>query len=908
MIGADRGARVVARLGACGLLLATAAGWPGALQAQRALYHHAHVLTQDTLRPQAAWFVVENGRFAEVGSSDEPLPPADERIDLNGATVLPGFVDAHIHFVDAALSSGRFDLGEATDTTRLRVLLRGLLSTGADRITVGRNVAPTALEGLADPRAWLDRVGDGRAVLLVLKSGHAAVASTRALSLLGIGPRTRFKDGTVGRGADGALNGWLLEEAAMKALERTGSLLTDRTLVPAILDEQERLLRCGITSIGDNTFAPYHLRIYQALQREGALKLRIRARSYGRIPETDALMNGMGLRKMGFIGPRNDLERVSYHAIKHFEDMSLSQPPSAHGHGEPGGQVFLSEAQVRDAFLLHPRSTFAFHVQGKPGARNILGAWSDARRKVPPHRHILDHAGYIGQDELRQAHDLGLAVTIIAPQTFDLDRLLKDYRGMPGGLSTADLLDARAKFRIAHGALTSDLPYGMDTVFKSYPKVDGLDPFSNMAAHVSGRYPDGSRIPGTEGKTLTSAEAIAAYTRNGAFVIGTERMGGTIATGKWADFIVLDRDPTAVVPMDLYALTPTRTYIAGELVHDAAAARTVGPVRAAERIRPYDYNVSPVFGYDPIVGFIAGGAFFRYPLRTPGHYFDAQAMFSMQGQVGLQGSYQWFGMGRSIDGRLALGYTNMLQFYFGEGDRTQADRYVQLYAQRITARPELVWRIKPRMRATLLGDHRTWSEQEAKDAEGAPLALKIIPSERTTALGAEWSWDTRDAVAAAHRGVLLKVGASYVPKGFTSLPDAGDLLQVHGEARAFRYLGSAKWVMAARLRTGWSVGASTYLFRYTLGGGDLLRGYYSNRFRGDDYVAGQLELRRALAARWTLVGFLDAGSIGDDGLGRLLTSAGGGVRFAIKEQVVLRLDMGFGSDQQGLFFTFGHTF
>ena len=88
----------------------------------------------------------------------------------------------------------------------------------------------------------------------------------------------------------------------------------------------------------------------------------------------------------------------------------------------------------------------------------------------------------------------------------------------------------------------------------------------------------------------------------------------------------------------------------------------------------------------------------------------------------------------------------------------------------------------------------------------------------------------------------------------------------------------------------------------------MLRGYYSNRFRGNDHLDAQAELRFALTGRWTLVGFTDAGSIGDDGLGRLLHSHGGGVRFAIKEQVVLRLDLGYGSDQNGVFFTFGQTF
>jgi len=877
-------------------------------RAQGTLFHNGNILTQDSLRPNATWFVVDDGRFLAVGGPGEDPPSSVQRVDLQGRTVMPGIIDAHIHFVDAALSSGRFDLGAVNDTATLRQRIMELARTSGDPVIVGRNLPPAVLEGLSSPRAWLDGCVPDRAVVLMLKSGHAAVAGSNALRMLGFGPSSRIKDGSLGRTTDGELDGWLYEAAAMRALEEAGARLTDRTLVPAILDQQQRALRYGITTIGDNTFAPYHLRIDQALEREGLLKLRVRARSYGRIPATHELMNGMGMRKMGFIGPRNDFDRVRYHAIKLFEDMSLSRPAGAHDHTGPGGKVFLPERKVLDEFLLHPRSTFAFHVQGKPGAENILQAWSQARPKVTPHRHVLDHAGYITTGQVERAADLGLAITVLAPQAYDLDRLLRDYAHSTPPIDTADLLNARPKVRLARAALTSDLPYGMDTVFAAYPRVDGLNPFGNMAALVEGRFPDGTPIAGMQGKTLTIDEALAAYTRNGAFALGDEEHAGRIASGTWADFIVLDSDPRTVAPNGLKDVQVLETYVAGEKVYDHAATNSTASTPLPHRIRPYDYNVSPVFGYDPTVGFIAGGAFFRYPLRTPGHYVDAQAMFSMQGQLSTQVNYQRFGLSKRSDGRVALGYTNMVQYYFGEGDSTKASGYDQVYADRINARPELIWKFGTKLRATLLADHRSRTEREVKDAEGTLITGRIAPDERSTAMAAELSWDTRDAVFSAHRGVFARAGLSYLPASFTNATGGNDLVQLNAELRAFRYLGSARWVLAARLRTGWSFGTSTYLFRYTLGGQDLLRGYYSNRFRGDDHLAGQLELRYAVTGRWTLVGFADAGAIGDGRLGRTLSSSGFGFRFAIKEQVVLRLDMGYGADQSGVFFTFGHTF
>src|SRR5680860_85370 len=113
----------------------------------------------------------------------------------------------------------------------------------------------------------------------------------------------------------------------MEALKRVGAKYSAQTIQRAILKGQELALSYGITTLGDNTFSPYHMKIYQALQREGDLNVRIWTRSFGRIPQTSGLMKPMGVKKLGFIGPKNDFSRVHYHLTKLFEDMSLSVPP-----------------------------------------------------------------------------------------------------------------------------------------------------------------------------------------------------------------------------------------------------------------------------------------------------------------------------------------------------------------------------------------------------------------------------------------------------------------------------------------------------------------------------------------------------------------------------------------------------
>ena len=114
--------------------------------------------------------------------------------------------------------------------------------------------------------------------------------------------------------------------------------------------------------------------------------------------------------------------------------------------------------------------------------------------------------------------------------------------------------------------------------------------------------------------------------------------------------------------------------------------------------------------------------------------------------------------------------------------------------------------------------------------------------------------------------------------------------------------------MASRISGGISYGNPSYLFRYTLGGAERLRGYYTNRYRGDRFYSAQLEFRFPLYKKFSGVCFLDEGDVSDDKLNKTLFSYGGGIRFSINDNVNLRLDYGIGKDQNGVLFTFGEAF
>lgn len=890
------------------LLLASSA-----LHAQRTLYCNGHIFTADSAGHFADYFVVEDGRFVDVGTG-VPTPGSaafGTRVDLKGATVVPGIVDSHIHFIDGALGMLQVGFFDVAITAAWRARMVRTKDDLLDGQYVGRDLGYPPLQGIERPIDVLDEVFPTTPAVIFLKSGHAAIANTAAMRSMGFKAGTQVANGTIGTDASGELTGYLFEAAAMEANQAFSGHYSSSTIEEAIARAQRKAFSYGITTIGDNTFSPYNLKIYQQLQKHGLLQLRIWARSYGRIQQIAGLMAGLGQKKLRLIPSGVDLDRVHYHAMKDFVDMSLSVPEDAGQASEPGGTVFLDDRQLKDIFLLYPQETHAFHVQGAVGIERLLDANAKYGVRLRPHRHVVDHAGYASPEQVQRIHDQGLAVTIIGGQTFDVDALIRYYSSVhPEGGEPFDprrLLDTRTKVRNARGALTSDFPYGMDTLFANFSTVDGLNPFPAMAVNVTGRAPDGTPIAGTKGKTISVEEAVRAYTANGAYVLGEEDSFGTIATGQRADFVVLDRPIFEEDGMALYDTRVERTYSDGKLVFDRRDTLD-HDLQDPIPVPPSDYAVSPVIGYDPVLGLILGGAYFRFPLRTPGSFFSGQVQAILSGQFNVLVDHTRYGLFKRTDLNVTASFSDYFQYYFGEGSATDAEVFEKIYASVYQLRPKLTYDLHRAWSASLFADLRGRHETRAVDRDDVQFIGQVFPEEHTLGFGTSVQVDTRDNTFSTKKGFFGQLSVVDVPRALNvDGADRGALL-VNADLRYFRYIYNSRYVLAARLSGGYADGDPSYLFRYTLGGAYTLRGFYSNRFRGSRYYAGQMEMRFPFYGRFSGAGFMDVGDITDGAFTGARLSYGGGIRFALNANVKLRLDYGTSNDQSGVFFTFGEAF
>src|SRR5882724_3029527 len=479
------------------------------------LYQHATVFTGRAEQPDATWFVVENGRVADVGSGDAPARWRDaHKVDLGGRFVMPGFVDAHVHFVDGGLGLIQEDLADvASPDDAKRAVARAARHSASDFVVV-RNMGlgvignqPPTHERMAPIAA----AAGERPLFVTLKGGHHVYANRAALGRLGIDADTADPPGgTIARDGAGKPTGLLVDAAAWNALRKVESGLPPAEIARAIDAASRRAQKYGITSIGDNTFFPAHLAEYVRMVHAGVLRLRVTARSYGPEPSTRLAMNSQGASQFGGPDPR-----IHYFGEKFFLDAALG-PGGSHGETRHDAGPSYSAAELRDQMLFAAPFGTAYHTQSREGAERLVQARTgieERRRGSLPD--VIDHCGRCGGGGLpERIRKAGFRVTVLPGQLHDLPAFLRDVGPDDSLLSVRELFDAGLE-----PALTSDWPFGAET---SYPSVPdglnriGLAPLANVAVITSGKTPDGRPIVGAETRTISMGRALLGVTAYGA--------------------------------------------------------------------------------------------------------------------------------------------------------------------------------------------------------------------------------------------------------------------------------------------------------------------------------------------------------------------------------------------------------
>ena len=514
----------------------------------------------------ASALAISGERILAVGDDAalrDLLAPDGEVVDLQGRCVLPGLADS-IHFTSHALGLRELDLSDA-------VSLDEVLARVAERAreTPPGRCRPGSIEGWIIGRRWdqerwperrfptaadLDEVAPEQAVVLTAKSGHALVANSCALRLADILASTPDPPGgRIGRDAAGQPDGMLFEEDAMALVTALIPQPSPEETNEALRKAFPHAWRVGLTCIHD-VDKPPAFAAYQRLHARGELGLRV----VKYIPDDvlDCALE-IGLRA----GMGDNWLRLG--GIKVFADGALGPRTAmmlAPYEGEPEnvGIPTIDEDTLRELArkAVAGRLPLAIHAIGDQANRMVLDVLTDAGGGGLRHR--IEHVQLLHPDDVGRLAALGIVASmqpIHATQDYEMaDRYWGDRCAT--AYAWRSLLDAGALL-----AFGSDCP------------VEDLNPFLGIHAAVTRRRSDGS--PGPEGwypeQRLTVEEAVRAYTLGAAQAVGLGDRLGSLAPGKLADLIVLDRDIFACDPMEIAETQVLATMIGGQFVYEQLA-------------------------------------------------------------------------------------------------------------------------------------------------------------------------------------------------------------------------------------------------------------------------------------------------------------------------------------------------
>jgi predicted amidohydrolase YtcJ len=536
------------------------------------------VLTGGTVHPvpgrTARALAVRGDRVTAVGSDDDVrslVGPCTRVVELDGRTVVPGFVDAHVHPVQAGLALATCSLGSARNAQEAVRLVAEYAAAhpGAPWIT-GAGWSMEWFPSGTPSRALLDEVVPDRPVLLSNRDFHGAWVNSPALRLAGVGADTPDPaDGRIERDADGSPQG-TLHEGAVDLVARLLPPPTEHDLLDALLRAQAHLHALGVTGwqdaiVGEYGSLPDVLPTYLRAAREGALTGRVvgalwwdRNRGIEQVPDLVARREsaggtaGVGRFRATSVKIMQDgvAENFTAGMLTPYLDACGCQTANR-------GLSYLDPELLRTAVRLLDAEGFQVHLHaiGDRAVREALDAISCAREAngTSDRRHHIAHLQVVHPDDVPRFAQLSVTANLQAlwavhePQ---MDELTIPFLGPERAAwqyPFADLLASGA--RLCAG---SDWP------------VSSADPLQAMHVAVN-RRPAGE--PGAEpllpGQRLEPAAFLHAYTAGSAWINGADADTGSLEVGTLADLAVLDADPLAVPPDRIGDIAVTATFVGG---------------------------------------------------------------------------------------------------------------------------------------------------------------------------------------------------------------------------------------------------------------------------------------------------------------------------------------------------------
>lgn len=553
-----------------GLTLAGCRGESGGADGEEiVLFRNGIVLPVDAGFSEHTALAIRGNRVLAVGSDDDVAQAAGRgarTIDLEGRTVLPGFIEPHMHFALLAAFGHTEDVGPFVQPTFedcLAALRRVAAATGPSEWIVARQFDPVLLE---PPRELttreLDEISSDRPIFVLNASGHIAYVNSRALELAGITRDTPDPEGAeYGRYEDGSPNGVIYGVIAHLPVMLLNPALVTRMetgFVDAGVEVGDQAAPLGITTLCDMAAGAFgaaaDIRGFQDMFATGRMKTRVRAYLFDGQAEA---WDEVGVEP----GYGDAFMRVSgWKMVVDGSNQGYTGRQREPYLGRDSRGIFYVEPEVLNEHVLRRARQgwpLAMHGNGDAAIDAILDACEGAQSQGVDIRSLrcrIEHCSILHDDQIARCQALGIAPSFLINHVYYWGYVMRDRVFGPEKVQLLDRCGAAEAAGLTW-TLHSDAP---------------VSPLGNLqlirAAVVRDLWKEPDTILAPQ-ECVSVEAAIRAVTRDAAWLSHSEDEIGSLEPGKLADFVVLEDDPRAVAPRDISDIGIHQTWMDGTQVY-----------------------------------------------------------------------------------------------------------------------------------------------------------------------------------------------------------------------------------------------------------------------------------------------------------------------------------------------------
>lgn len=520
------------------------------------IIHNANIISVDEDSTVYEAMAIKDGKIIELGKENQILNKysCDNKVDAKLATILPGFIDAHCHFLGYGLSKQQVDLNGVLSMVEMVERCQTFQKTNASSWIQGRGWDNTKWEDKNFPNnQLLNEAFQNIPVILRRVDGHGALVNAKALEMAGIDENTYVSGGHI-EVLEGKITGILMDNAVDKILALIPEP-NEQEKSNAILTAQKDCFEVGLTTVTDAGLNKSDVFVLQKLEKEGFLKMKV----YVMLSDNEENFAYF----IDSIGKPITTERLNIRGVKFYGDGSLGsrsacllKPYSDIDTKDYYGFLLKDPMYFKEKITKLNQTDFQVctHCIGDSAARTILNIYGEVLQGYNDKRWRIEHAQVINPDDFKLFGDFTIIPSVqpthaTSDMVWAINRLGKN----------------RIQNSYAYKKLM--LQNRMIALGTDFP-IENINPIETFYAAVARKNKNNEPINGFQkDNALTRWEAIQGMTIWAAVANFEEKYKGSLEVGKDADFIILTQDLMSVPEEQILNTFIKSTYINGEKVY-----------------------------------------------------------------------------------------------------------------------------------------------------------------------------------------------------------------------------------------------------------------------------------------------------------------------------------------------------